>query len=99
MQITWVAMATFPLLAAAASAPADPPVSRLGKQRQEVLICALCRQMKDILPLEQRACAGHLVKAHLGGRAAWQERTLDQKPSPSRCVIPRATSQGSSDAC
>lgn len=82
MQITWVAMVTFPLLGAAASAPADPPISRLGKQHEEVLICTLCRQMKDILLLEQRAYAGHLVKTDWGGIIAWQKHTFYQKPAP-----------------
>lgn len=68
MQITWVAMVIFPLLVAAALAPADPPISRLGKQHQEVLICSRCRQMKDILSLEKRAHVGHLVK-----KLIWEE--------------------------
>lgn len=65
MQITWVAMVIFPLLVAAALAPADPPISRLGKQHEEVLICSWCRQMKDILSLEKRAYVGHSEKNNL----------------------------------
>lgn len=80
MQITWVAMVTFPLLGAAALAPTDPPISRLGKQHEEVLICTLCRQMKDILSLEKRAYAGHLVKTDLEGGIVWQKCTFYQKP-------------------
>lgn len=80
MQITWVAMVTFPLLGAAASAPADPPIGRLGKQHEEVLICTLCRQMKDILSLEQSA--GHLVKTDLEGIIVWQKHTFYQQRDP-----------------
>lgn len=38
--------------------------------------------MKDILLLEQRAYAGHLVKTDLGGIIAWQKHTFYQKPAP-----------------